>query len=92
MEPLQPEYAILRARIRRSLGDAYLAVGRLDNAADAYKKALEAADGDAAATTGLAVVEWLQKQTEPALKLLDGQIAADPRWPRCSRAASSSWE
>jgi tetratricopeptide (TPR) repeat protein len=77
-EPSGVEMASTRARIRRRLGEAALATGQMDVAADAFERARKADETDGAATTGHAVVLWLRKQVPQALELLNTQIATRP--------------
>ncbi len=79
-EPQGLENAAWRTRIRTRLGEAALAGGDLDAAADAFGKAraVEADDDDAEATAGLASVAFLRRDLPAALALLDAQIERRP--------------
>ncbi|MFN0206713.1 MAG: tetratricopeptide repeat protein [Planctomycetota bacterium] len=80
-EPSGVEERSIRSRIRRRVGEAALAMGQLDAAAEAFDRAKKADETDQAAITGQAVVLWLKKQNAPALEILNTQIAAKPSAP-----------
>lgn len=77
-EPTEVELSLVRARIRCRLGEACVALGKLDEAADAFERARKADENDQEAATGLAAVHWLRRDSQTALQLLDAAIAAEP--------------
>ncbi|MBI3817722.1 MAG: tetratricopeptide repeat protein [Planctomycetes bacterium] len=77
-EPTGVGDATIRARIRRRLAEAQLAIGNIASAGELFEKARNADPNDGVAATGSAVVMMLNKQTAPAMELLNATIAAKP--------------
>lgn len=60
-------------------GSTYLALGKVDEAAEAFARALEANPRNGAAKLGQARCFWYQKQAETALKAYKEAVALDPK-------------
>jgi len=77
-EPQGAEGVPMRARIRRRLAEAQLALGQLDAAAETFTKSRTVAADDPGATVGLAAVALLRHKAKDAVALAGEQIARKP--------------
>lgn len=69
-----------RADLQATLGNAYLALGKADDAKRAFDTALSSVPDYGAAIFGLARIRVVGRDMEGALALLDSAIAKDPKF------------